>query len=102
MTSFPDGYEYQSSSKRKVEVSSQGTFDRMVTAGKGFGSYCFGQNTLLLGILRGLKYRSAAMYSPPSPNHLHFLYAEYTDVGAATTELLLKTKGHLYWESCTT
>lgn len=34
-------------------------FDRLVIAGKGFGSYCFGQNNLFLGVLRGLKYRYA-------------------------------------------
>lgn len=36
-------------------------FHRLVTAGKGFGSYCFGQNNLFLGVLRGLKYRCAAI-----------------------------------------
>lgn len=30
-------------------------FDRMVLKGKG--SYCFGQNGLFLGMLRGLGYR---------------------------------------------
>lgn len=40
-----------------MDVTSEGVFDRLVLAGKGLGSYCFGHNTLFMGILRGLGYR---------------------------------------------
>jgi arylamine N-acetyltransferase len=39
-----------------MDVSPQGVFQRLVQDHKG-GSYCFGQNTLFLGMLRGLGYR---------------------------------------------
>jgi len=58
LISFPfENLVLHYSSERKVDVSSQGVFNRAVSTGKGFGSYCFGQNTLFKGILRGLKYR---------------------------------------------
>lgn len=39
-----------------MDVSPAGVYERMVVQRKG-GSYCFGQNGLLLGMLRGLGYR---------------------------------------------
>ncbi|KAF6760664.1 arylamine N-acetyltransferase 1 [Ephemerocybe angulata] len=39
-----------------MDVSPQGVYDLLVRGGQG--SYCFGQNTVLLGILRGLGYRA--------------------------------------------
>lgn len=41
-----------------MPVTAQELYQRMVIGSKG--SYCFGQNGLLLGILRGLGYRCAA------------------------------------------
>lgn len=46
-----------STAHREMVVESKGLFDELVGAKKGFGSYCFGQNNLFLGMLRGLKYR---------------------------------------------
>lgn len=40
-----------------MDIAPQHLYKRMVADGKGFGSYCFGQNSLLLEILRGLGYR---------------------------------------------
>lgn len=39
-----------------VPVSSQGVYDTLVTKSNGWGSYCFGHNALLKGILQGLSY----------------------------------------------
>ena len=48
-----------STATKQVHVGAQELFERMITAQKGFGSYCFGLNTLLKGILQALKYRFA-------------------------------------------
>ncbi|EJD07356.1 cysteine proteinase [Fomitiporia mediterranea MF3/22] len=44
--------------KHEMDISPAGLFERLVVAKKGFGSYCFGQNELLLNVLRGLGYRA--------------------------------------------
>lgn len=40
-----------------MRVDPSSIFDRLVLNGCGYGSYCYGQNGLLLGILRRLGYR---------------------------------------------
>ncbi|TFK32376.1 arylamine N-acetyltransferase 1 [Crucibulum laeve] len=42
----------------EIDVTPEGAFKRLVAERKG--SYCFGQNTVLLGMLRGLGYRAYA------------------------------------------
>lgn len=43
-----------------MDVTHEGLFQRFVVEGKG-GSYCFGQNTLFLEMLRALGYRYATI-----------------------------------------
>ncbi|KDQ51844.1 hypothetical protein JAAARDRAFT_198720 [Jaapia argillacea MUCL 33604] len=55
-----------------MDVTPEGVFERLVSEHKGKGSYCFGLNTLLLGMLRGLGYRAYASVARvnKSPPHL--------------------------------
>ncbi|KDQ51843.1 hypothetical protein JAAARDRAFT_40667 [Jaapia argillacea MUCL 33604] len=60
-----------------MDVTPEGVFDRLVSEKKGKGSYCFGQNTLLLGMLRGLGYRAypsagRVNKSPPYLKHPNY------------------------------
>ncbi|KIY45687.1 cysteine proteinase [Fistulina hepatica ATCC 64428] len=45
-----------------VDVSPQGLYQRLVNQHKGFGSVCFGNNQLMLQMLRGLGYRWVRVY----------------------------------------
>ncbi|PFH49728.1 hypothetical protein AMATHDRAFT_4662 [Amanita thiersii Skay4041] len=57
MCTFPfENIPMHYTSKHMVDVDPQKVFTRLLDEGKG--SYCFGQNTVLLGILRGLGYRA--------------------------------------------
>lgn len=46
-----------STKEKMVDISPQGLYERMVDRGKGFGSFCFGLNALMKGVLQGLNYR---------------------------------------------
>ncbi|KAI0315625.1 cysteine proteinase [Amylostereum chailletii] len=53
---FPiDNTDLHYTPEHHMPVTPQELYERMVLGGKG--SYCFGQNSLMLGILRGLGYR---------------------------------------------
>ncbi|TFK23881.1 arylamine N-acetyltransferase 1 [Coprinopsis marcescibilis] len=52
-----------------MDISPDGLYRRFIDEGKG--SYCFGQNTLLLGILRGLGYRAYSGAARVNANFQH-------------------------------
>ena len=46
-----------STPEHAMRVDPSSIFSRFVLEGKGYGSYCYGQNGILLGVLRRLGYR---------------------------------------------
>lgn len=52
---IPDAIRFESTAEHAMDVTPEGLYDRFVN--KKHGSYCFGQNSLMLEILRGLGFR---------------------------------------------
>ncbi|KAJ2916668.1 hypothetical protein MD484_g3769, partial [Candolleomyces efflorescens] len=86
LTTFPwenTGMHYSAS--HTMDVSPQGAFERFVKTGSG-GSYCFGQNTVLLGILRGLGFRA---YSGAARVNINWQKPEEQDIQTSHTHMVI-------------
>ncbi|KAJ2932443.1 hypothetical protein H1R20_g4671, partial [Candolleomyces eurysporus] len=85
LTTFPwENTAMHYSASHTMDVSPQGAFERLVKDGNG--SYCFGQNTVLLGILRGLGFRA---YSGAGRVNINWRKPEDEEIHTSQTHMVI-------------